>query len=127
MNKNVKILIVSDAASMRRIIVNLLRNAGYVNVVESGSLRIDPPDFQEGPFGIILLDWENTPDGALEFVRTISEVEAPPILVLAGEKGREDLPLIRQSGAADYILMPSPPDALAGKIRSVLSPGGASQ
>ena len=57
MNKNMKILIVDDFSTMRRIIKNLLRDLGFTNTQEADDGTTALPMLQSGNFDFLITDW----------------------------------------------------------------------
>lgn len=57
MNKNIKILIVDDFSTMRRIIKNLLRDLGFNNTHEADDGATALPMLEAGDFDFVVTDW----------------------------------------------------------------------
>ena len=57
MNKDMKILIVDDFSTMRRIIKNLLRDLGFNNTSEADDGATALPILQSGSFDFLVTDW----------------------------------------------------------------------
>ena len=57
MDKNMKILVVDDFATMRRIIKNLLRDIGFTNTKEADDGNSGLPMLQAGNFDFLITDW----------------------------------------------------------------------
>ncbi|MCC6715213.1 MAG: response regulator, partial [Gammaproteobacteria bacterium] len=57
MNKDMKILIVDDFSTMRRIIKNLLRDLGFQNTQEADDGQTALPMLQNGSFEFLVTDW----------------------------------------------------------------------
>ena len=63
MDKNMKILIVDDFSTMRRIIKNLLRDLGFNNTTEADDGATAWPVLQAGDFEFLVTDWNMPRDG----------------------------------------------------------------
>lgn len=57
MNKNMKILIVDDFSTMRRIVKNLLRDLGFNNTQEADDGLTALPMLKKGDFDFVVTDW----------------------------------------------------------------------
>ena len=57
MDKNMKILIVDDFSTMRRIIKNLLRDLGFTNTVEADDGTTAIPMLNSGSIDFLVTDW----------------------------------------------------------------------
>ena len=57
MDKNMKILVVDDFSTMRRIIKNLLRDLGFTNTQEADDGNTGLPMLQSGNFDFLITDW----------------------------------------------------------------------
>ena len=66
MNKNMKILIVDDFSTMRRIIKNLLRDLGFTNTAEADDGSTAWPMLKSGEFDFLVTDWNMPQMSGLE-------------------------------------------------------------
>jgi CheY-like chemotaxis protein len=73
LNKNMKILIVDDFSTMRRIIKNMLRDLGFTNTYEADDGTTALPMLQNGSFDFLITDW-NMP--AMSGIDLLSYVRA---------------------------------------------------
>jgi two-component system chemotaxis response regulator CheY len=118
-----KILVVDDFSTMRRIIKNILREMGYVNIFEADDgttalevLRAEKIDF-------IISDW-NMPKMAgielLKAVRTSEEWKEMPFLMVTAEGQKEHVIEAVKNKVSNYIIKPVTPETLAEKISNIL-------
>jgi two-component system chemotaxis response regulator CheY len=63
-----KILVIDDSLTMRRIIVNILSTFGYKDVVEAENGRDGLDKLGQGEFKVIISDWNMPEMDGLEFV-----------------------------------------------------------
>ena len=75
MDKNIKILIVDDFSTMRRIIKNLLRDLGYTNTQEADDGNTGLPMLKSCDFQIVVSDWNLPRTPRLDFIKGISTYE----------------------------------------------------
>ena len=121
---DLKILAVDDSPTMRRIIVNTLKRAGYPNVTEAtdgkdalAKMKIDCPEF-------IITDWNMPEMDGLAFVTTLrsqEEYKELPILMVTTRSVKEDIVDAMRAGVNNYIVKPFTPDTLVTKIDQMLA------
>jgi len=122
MNKDMKILIVDDFSTMRRIIKNLLRDLGFNNTSEADDGQTAWPQLQSGNFDFLVTDW-NMPgmDGLtlLKKVRADEKLSAMPILLVTAEAKREQIVEAAQAGVNGYVVKPFTAITLKEKIEKI--------
>ena len=122
MNKNMKILIVDDFSTMRRIIKNLLRDLGFNDTTEADDGQTALPMLKSGKFDFLVTDW-NMPgmDGLelLKAVRADDNLKDMPVLMVTAEAKREQIVVAAQSGVNGYIVKPFTAITLKEKIEKI--------
>lgn len=117
-----KILIVDDFSTMRRIIKNLLRDLGYNNTVEADDGNTALPVLKKGGIDFLVTDW-NMPgmDGLelLKNVRAEPELQHLPVLMVTAESKREQIIEAAQAGVNGYIVKPFTAATLKEKIDKI--------
>ncbi|QIT57227.1 chemotaxis protein CheY [Aquisalimonas sp. 2447] len=117
-----KILIVDDFSTMRRIIKNLLRDLGYNNTAEADDGNTALPMLKKGGFDFLITDW-NMPgmDGLelLKNVRAEEELKDLPVLMVTAESKREQIIEAAQAGVNGYIVKPFTAATLKEKIDKI--------
>src|SRR5690606_36567900 len=93
-NKNLKILVVDDFPTMRRIIRNLLKDLGYENVDEAEDGVMALEKLRNGSFDFVVSDW-NMPnlDGLemLKQIRADGNLSTLPVLMVTAEAKKENI------------------------------------
>ena len=121
-SKDMKILIVDDFSTMRRIIKNLLRDLGYNNTVEADDGNTALPVLKKGGIDFLITDW-NMPgmDGLelLKNVRAEPELQHLPVLMVTAESKREQIIEAAQAGVNGYIVKPFTAATLKEKIDKI--------
>lgn len=116
-----KILVVDDSITIRRIIVNLLRASGYNDIIEAANGR-EAFSIMAG-VSLVLTDW-NMPvmDGLsfLKVVRADSVYGKIPIIMVTAEGNQEDVLEALSCGANDYIIKPFNKTNLISKVEKFL-------
>ena len=122
MNKDMKILIVDDFSTMRRIIKNLLRDLGFTNTAEADDGQTALPMLQNGKFDFLVTDW-NMPGmqgiDLLKNVRADPELADLPVLMVTAESKRDQIVEAAQAGVNGYIVKPFTAATLKEKIDKI--------
>ena len=101
MKKDIKILVVDDFSTMRRIIKNLLRDLGFQNISEADDGKTALPILKQGGIEFLVTDW-NMP--GMTGIELIAEVRKDPnlahipILMVTAEAKREQIIAAAQAG-----------------------------
>ncbi|SEQ17748.1 two-component system, chemotaxis family, response regulator CheY [Ectothiorhodospira magna] len=121
-DKNMKILIVDDFSTMRRIIKNLLRDLGYNNTAEADDGNTALPMLQNGNYDFLVTDW-NMPGmpgiDLLRAVRADPRLKDMPVLMVTAEAKREQIVEAAQAGVNGYIVKPFTAETLKEKINKI--------
>lgn len=122
MDKNMKILIVDDFSTMRRIIKNLLRDLGFNNTDEADDGNTGLPKLQTGNFDFLVTDW-NMPGmtgiDLLRAVRADEKLKTLPVLMVTAEAKKEQIVMAAQEGVNGYIVKPFTAQTLKEKIDKI--------
>jgi two-component system chemotaxis response regulator CheY len=117
-----KILIVDDFSTMRRIIKNLLRDLGFNNTDEADDGNTGLPKLQVGKFDFLVTDW-NMPGmtgiDLLREVRADPRLKTLPVLMVTAEAKKEQIILAAQEGVNGYIVKPFTAQTLKEKIEKI--------
>ena len=117
-----KILIVDDFSTMRRIVKNLLRDLGFDNTQEADDGQTALPMLQNGDFDFLVTDW-NMPgmDGLtlLKEVRADERLSDMPVLMVTAEAKREQIVVAAQAGVNGYVVKPFTAATLKEKIDKI--------
>ena len=71
LDKNMKILVVDDFSTMRRIIKNLLKDLGFTNIQEADDGSTALPMLQQGDFDFVVTDWNMPGMQGIDLLRAI--------------------------------------------------------
>lgn len=122
MDKNMKILVVDDFSTMRRIIKNLLRDLGFNNTSEADDGQTALPMLQSGSFDFLVTDW-NMPGMTgielLKAVRADANLASLPVLMVTAEQKREQIVEAAQAGVNGYIVKPFTAEVLREKLDKI--------
>jgi len=122
LNKDMKILIVDDFSTMRRIIKNLLRDLGFSNTSEADDGNTALPMLKSGGFDFLVSDW-NMPGmqgiDLLKAVRSDPDLSTLPVLLVTAESKKEQIIEAAQAGVNGYIVKPFNATTLKEKIEKI--------
>jgi len=122
LNKNMKILIVDDFSTMRRIIKNLLRELGFNNIFEADDGQSALPTLQSGEIDFLITDW-NMPGmtgiDLLRAVRADPKLAQLPVLMVTAEAKRDQIVEAAQAGVNGYVIKPFTAATLQEKIEKI--------
>jgi two-component system, chemotaxis family, chemotaxis protein CheY len=124
-----KILAVDDSPTMRRIIVNTLKRAGYENVTEASDGKDALAKMKVEQFNFVITDWNMPEMDGLTFVsqiRSMDEFKDMPILMVTTRSVKDDIIEAMKAGVNNYIVKPFTPETLGEKIGQVLKSVGRS-
>ena len=128
MDKNMKILIVDDFSTMRRIIKNLMRDLGYANTHEADDGSTALPVLKSGSFDFLITDW-NMPVmqgiDLLKAVRADPHLAILPVLLVTAAARREQIEAAADAGVNGYIVKPFTAQTLKEKIEKIFERLGA--
>lgn len=117
-----RILIVDDFSTMRRIVKNLLNDLGYSNTVEADDGATALPVLKQGGIDFVVTDW-NMPGmpgiDLLKAIRSDAQLSKLPVLMVTAEAKREQIIEAAQAGVNGYIIKPFTAQTLEEKIGKI--------
>ena len=120
--KTIKILVVDDFPTMRRIIKNLLKDLGFENVDEAEDGAMGLEKLRNGNFELVVSDW-NMPnmDGLvmLKEIRADAALSKLPVLMVTAEAKKENIIAAAQAGANGYVVKPFTAATLEEKLNKI--------
>ncbi|NQY62337.1 MAG: chemotaxis protein CheY [Alteromonadaceae bacterium] len=122
MDKNMKVLVVDDFSTMRRIVKNLLRDLGFTNISEADDGSTALPMLQGGDFDFVVTDW-NMPGmqgiDLLKAIRADANLAHLPVLLITAEAKKEQIIMAAQAGVNGYIVKPFTAATLKTKLDKI--------
>ncbi|QRN53389.1 chemotaxis response regulator CheY [Dyella caseinilytica] len=134
MDKNMKILVVDDFSTMRRIVRNLLVELGFSNplIQEADDGNAALTMLKATSFDMVVTDW-NMPNMTgielLQAIRAEPKLKSLPVLMVTAENNREQIIAAAQAGVNGYIVKPFTAVTLKEKLDKIferLAASGAS-
>ncbi|WP_177339462.1 MULTISPECIES: chemotaxis response regulator CheY [Pseudomonas] len=117
-----KILIVDDFSTMRRIIKNLLRDLGFTNTSEADDGLTALPMLQSGGFDFLVTDWNMPGMSGIDLLRQVrldERLKHIPVLMVTAEAKREQIIEAAQAGVNGYVVKPFTAQVLQEKIEKI--------
>lgn len=117
-----KILVVDDFSTMRRIIKNLLRDLGFNNTQEADDGNTALPLLKNGDFDFVITDWNMPGMSGLELLKAIrsdEKLKSLPVLMVTAEAKRDQIIEAAQSGVNGYIIKPFTAATLKEKTEKI--------
>lgn len=121
-NTNMRVLVVDDFSTMRRIIKNILRQLGFTNILEADDgtsaweiLNKDQVDF-------VISDWNMPQMTGIELLRKVrasEEFADMPFLMVTAEAQQENIIEAVQAKVSNYIVKPFTAETLDQKISKI--------
>lgn len=124
LDKNMKVLVVDDFSTMRRIVKNLLRDLGFTNISEADDGSTALPMLQGGDFDFVVTDW-NMPGmqgiDLLKAIRADASLSHIPVLLITAEAKKEQIVMAAQAGVNGYIVKPFTAATLKTKLDKIFA------
>ena len=122
LDTNMKILIVDDFSTMRRIVKNLLRDLGFNNTVEADDGLTALPILKKGGIDFVVTDWNMPGMQGIDLLKNIRADDAfkhLPVLMITAEAKREQIVEAAQAGVNGYIVKPFTAATLKEKLDKI--------
>jgi two-component system chemotaxis response regulator CheY len=117
-----KILIVDDFSTMRRIIKNLLRDLGFTNTTEADDGQTALPVLKSGSFDFLITDWNMPGMTGIELLKAVREdpdLNSLPVLMVTAEAKKDQIIEAAQAGVNGYVVKPFTATVLQEKIEKI--------
>lgn len=119
-----KVLVVDDSSTMRRILTNCLKEAGYNDTIQAAD-GVEALDVlsREGDVGLILADWHMpNMDGftLLQEVKGNAATKGIPVIMVTTQAEKQSVMEALQTGASSYVVKPFTPEVIRDKIAEVI-------
>jgi two-component system, chemotaxis family, chemotaxis protein CheY len=116
------ILVVDDYGTMIRIIRNLLRQLGFIDIDDAPDGSVALSKMQLKKYGLVISDWNMEPMTGYELlmkVRASPQLNTTPFIMITAESKTENVIAAKQAGVNNYIVKPFNADTLRKKIDAV--------
>jgi two-component system chemotaxis response regulator CheY len=121
--KKIKILVVDDFATMRKVIRNLLKQSGFENVVEAEDGVLALKELKSTKIDFVISDWNMPNMTGIELLRAVradGDLSKLPFLMVTAESLKENVVEAVKAGVNDYIVKPFTHEVLGEKIDKIM-------
>lgn len=119
---NMKILVVDDFSTMRRIVRNLLKELGFSNVYEAEDGVDALRKLRAETFDFVVSDWNMPNMTGIDLLREIRKdgaLKHLPVLMVTAEAKKENIIEAAQAGASGYVVKPFTAITLDEKLKKI--------
>lgn len=123
-DQNMRILVVDDFSTMRRIVRNLLKELGFSNVDEAEDGQVALHKLKNGQFEFVVTDWNMPNMTGLELLKAIradAQLKHLPVMMVTAEAKKENIIEAATAGASGYIVKPFTAATLDEKLKKVFA------
>jgi two-component system chemotaxis response regulator CheY len=117
-----RFLVVDDFSTMRRIVRNLLKELGFVNVQEAEDGVQALSKLRAETFDFVVSDWNMPNMTGIDLLRAIrgdAKLKHLPVLMVTAEAKRENIIEAAQAGASGYVVKPFTAATLDEKLKKI--------
>jgi two-component system chemotaxis response regulator CheY len=122
MDLNMKVMIVDDFATMRRILRNILKQIGFKNIIEAEDGKHALKELKKEKVDLIMCDW-NMPEmpgiELLKNVRSDDELKKIPFVMVTAEAQKDNILEAVKSGVSNYVVKPFTAETITEKLNKV--------
>ena len=119
---DIKILVVDDFATMRKIVSNLLRQLGFQNIKEADDGATALAKLKEEKFDFVVSDWSMPKMTGLELLKSVradANLKDIPFMLITAEALKDNIVAAIEAGASNYIVKPFNATTLNEKIKKI--------
>jgi len=119
---NMKILVVDDMTTMRRIVKNILKQLGFANVEEAENGQEALQKLRAERFDFVVSDWNMPVMTGIDMLRAIradAQLKAIPVLMVTAEAQQANLVEAIQAGVSNYIVKPFTAETMQEKLQKM--------
>jgi two-component system, chemotaxis family, chemotaxis protein CheY len=122
MDLNMKVMIVDDFATMRRILRNILKQIGFKNIIEADDGKNALKELKKEKVDLIMCDW-NMPEmpgiELLKNVRSDDKLKDIPFVMVTAEAQKDNIVEAVKSGVSNYVVKPFTAETITEKLNKV--------
>ncbi|MFQ3573144.1 MAG: chemotaxis response regulator CheY [Thermodesulfovibrionales bacterium] len=121
-NLSLKVLVVDDFPTMRRIVKNLLKQLGFENIDEAEDGIQALTKLKTGGYGLVVSDWNMPNMEGIDLIRKIRQdplLKDTPFLMVTAEAEKEKVIEAIKAGVDNYIVKPFTAEVLKEKLEKI--------
>lgn len=119
---NMKILVVDDMSTMRRIVKNILKQLGFNNLEEAENGQDALTKLHADTYGFVVSDWNMPVMMGIDMLRAIradEKLKQIPVLMVTAEAQKENLMEAVKAGVSNYVVKPFTAETMQEKINKI--------
>lgn len=122
LNPNIKILVVDDFKTMRKIIKNILTQLGFKNIIEADDGTTALELLKKQKVDLIISDWNMPKMNGLELLKSVrsdDNLKDIRFIMVTAEAQKESVIEAIKHGVNQYVVKPFTPEILKEKLEKV--------
>ena len=122
MDLNMKVLVVDDFETMRRILKNILKQIGFTKIIDADDGSTALAMLKKDKVDLIISDWNMPKVSGLELlkaVRSDESIKDMPFLMVTAEAQKDSVVQAIQAGVSNYVVKPFTPEAIKEKLEQI--------
>ena len=121
---SIKVLVVDDMSTMRRIVKNVLKQIGFSDIMEAENGQDGLTKLKAGGFGLVVSDWNMPVMQGIELLRAVRadpDLKSLPFLMVSAEAQKENIFVAVQAFVSNYVVKPFTAEALQEKLEKIFA------
>jgi len=122
MDFNMKVLVVDDFTTIRRVLRNVLKDLGFTNISEADDGKSALKELKKEKFDLILCDLNMPEMSGLELlikIRADDEMKDVPFVMVTAEAQKENIIEAVKAGVSSYIVKPFTAETVNEKLNKI--------
>jgi len=124
LDPNMPVLVVDDYSTMIRIIRNLLKQLGFVDVDDANDGESALMKMAAKRYGLVISDWNMEPMTGYDLLKEIRDdpnLAGTPFIMVTAESKTDNVVAAKRAGVNNYIVKPFNAQTLKSKIETVFA------
>jgi two-component system chemotaxis response regulator CheY len=124
LDPTIPVLVVDDFSTMVRIIRNLLRQLGFLDVDDASDGGAALEKMRAKRYGLVISDWNMEPMTGYDLLREVRanpKLESTPFIMVTAESKTENVIAAKKAGVNNYIVKPFNAQTLKAKMEAVFA------
>ncbi len=120
---NIKVLVVDDFATMRRIVKGVLKQLGFTKIIEAEDGSAALGELKKEAVGLIVSDWNMPKMTGLDLLKAVrgnDSLKKIPFIMVTAEGQKENVIEAVKAGVSNYVVKPFTPETFSEKLEKVL-------
>ena len=119
---SIKVLVVDDFATMRRIVKGVLKQLGFIDIIEAVDGDVALKALQKEKVGLIVSDWNMPNMSGLDLLKAVREdddLKGIPFLMVTAEAQKQNVLDAVQAGVSNYVVKPFTAEQISEKLENM--------